>query len=83
MCTIKQVYEAKTLPGIMMTESSSGWKWNMYVKERQNKLLLKMHTQAEHMGLTQTCEMCGQGYKTEDTLRQHLRDGACKVRSVL
>ena len=52
-------------------------------KESQNKKLLKMHIQSKYMGLTQTFEMCGHGYKTEYTLRKHLRDGACKVRSVL
>ena len=41
-------------------------------KESEYKQLLKIHTyvvQSQHMRLTQTYEMCGQEYKTVDTLQ--------------
>ena len=35
------------------------------------------------MGIAHTCEMCGRTYKTEDTFRHHLTDGACKAKSLV
>ena len=87
-----KVYGAKTLTETiftMMIELSSGWKCKECGKEskkkdRNNKQLLKKHIQAEHMGMTTTCEMCGHEYKTEGSFRNHLRHSeTCKVGTVM
>ena len=75
------VYGAMTLSETafsMMTESNSGWTCIQCGKESKNKGLLKMHIEAEHMGISHTCEMCGHTYKSRDTLRNHLQTGSCK-----
>ena len=75
------VYGAKTLTETifsMMIELNSGWRCMHCGKESKNKGLLKMHIESEHMGITQTCEMCGNTYKTEDTFGNHLNDGSCR-----
>ena len=77
-----KVYGAKTLTETifsMMIESNSGWRCMPCGKENKNKDLLKMHIESEHMGITHTCEMCGNTYKTKGSFRNHLTDGACKV----
>ena len=82
-----KVYGAKTLTETiftMMIELSSGWKCKHCGKESNNKGLLKMHIQAEHMGMTHTCDMCGHDYKTEGSFRSHMRySETCKVEKVM
>ena len=78
-----KVYGAKTLTETiftMMIELSSGWKCKHCGKESNNKKLLKMHIQSEHMGMKHTCEMCGHEYKTKGSFLNHLRySETCKV----
>ena len=51
-------------------------------QEQAGKNLLKMHIESEHMGLAHTCEMYRNTYKTKDTFRKHVIEGACKVKSL-
>ena len=85
------VYGGKTLTETifsMMIELNSGWRCIQCGKESKSKNkkagknLLKMHIESEHMGLVHTCEMCGNTYKTKDTFRKHVIEGACKVKSL-
>ena len=79
------VYGAKTWTETifsMMTELDSGWRCLQCGKESKNKQLLKMHIEAEHMGKTHTCEMCGHTYKTKAMYLRHFDDGACKVKNL-
>ena len=79
------VYGAKTLSETifpMMIELNSGWRCIHCGKESKNKSLLKMHIESEHMGISHTCEMCGQIYKTKDTYRKHIQDSDCNVKNL-
>ena len=74
----------------MMIELNTGWKCIQCGKEQRNKgnnnnaskNPLKMHIELEHMGISQTCEMCGHTYKNKGTFRNHLSDGSCKAKDL-
>ena len=74
----------------MMIELETGWKCIQCGKEQRNKSynknaskqLLKMHIESDHMGISHTCEMCGQLYKTKATYRNHIQASDCNVKNL-
>ena len=72
----------------MMIEYNTGWQCGQCghksksKDKKANKALVKAHIEAEHMGLTYTCDICGLTFRSREGYRSHLQTKACNVKNL-